>query len=361
MIYGLALLIGVIAGLRTMTAPAAVSWAAALGVIHLQGTPLAFLGGVSHPWILSLLALGELVTDQLPSTPSRTVPVQFGARILTGGVCGAAVGASGGEIAGGLRRRRRRRGHRHARRSGRPRALAAAFGSDRPAAFLEDAVAIGGALLTSAGAAMTPSFDAIIIGAGQAGPPLAGRLTGAGMKVALVERKLFGGTCVNTGCMPTKTLVASAYAAHLARRAARLRRRLDGPVGVDMKRGEGARRRRRDERAHGVENVAARHGRRCTVDRRATRASRGRTRVRVGDELLTAPRIFVNVGGRARVPDLPGVGDGRRTSPTARCSTLERLPEHLVVVGGSYIGLEFAQMYRRFGARGDDRREGRRA
>ena len=113
--------------------------------------------------------------------------------------------------------------------------LAAAFGSDRPAALIEDAVAIGGALLIVMALPMS-RFDAIIIGAGQAGPSLAGRLTGAGMKVAVVERKLFGGTCVNTGCMPTKTLVASAYAAHLARRAADYGVVLDGASRIDMPR-----------------------------------------------------------------------------------------------------------------------------
>ena len=146
-VYLLALLIGMVAGLRTMTAPAAVAWATYLGHLDLGGTWLAFLGNVWVRWILTALALVELVTDQLPSTPSRTVPVQFGARILTGALSGAAIGASGGSWVGGLlagvvgavvgtlggRAFRAR--------------LAAAFGSDRPAAFIEDAVAIGGALL----------------------------------------------------------------------------------------------------------------------------------------------------------------------------------------------------------------------
>ncbi|HEX6622367.1 MAG TPA: DUF4126 family protein, partial [Pyrinomonadaceae bacterium] len=146
-IYLLALLLGVVAGLRTMTAPAAVAWAAHLGWLDLGGTWLAFLGSAWARWILTLLALVELVTDQLPSTPSRTVPVQFGARILSGALSGAAVGASGGSLVGGLlagivgavigtlggRAFRAR--------------LAAAFGSDRPAAFVEDAIAVGGALL----------------------------------------------------------------------------------------------------------------------------------------------------------------------------------------------------------------------
>jgi uncharacterized membrane protein len=147
MLVTLAFLIGVIAGLRAMTAPAAVSWAARLGWLTLGSTPLAFLGYALTPWIFTVLALVELVTDQLPTTPSRTVPIQFGTRIIVGGLTGAAVGASGdglivGAIAGmagavvGTLGGRAVRGR-----------LAAAFGSDRPAAVIEDAVAIGGALL----------------------------------------------------------------------------------------------------------------------------------------------------------------------------------------------------------------------
>ena len=146
-VYLLALLIGVVAGLRAMTAPAAVAWAAYLGWLNLGGSWLAFLGNVWVRLMLTALALVELVTDQLPSTPSRTVPVQFGARIVMGAFSGAAIGAAGGTWVGGLlagavgavagtlggRAFRAR--------------LAAAFGSDRPAAFVEDAVALGGALL----------------------------------------------------------------------------------------------------------------------------------------------------------------------------------------------------------------------
>ena len=141
----LALLIGVIAGLRAMMAPAAVSWAARLGWLNLAPTGLAFLGHAFTPWIFTVLALGELVTDQLPSTPSRTVPVQFGTRILTGALSGAAIGAASGSLVTGADRGRHRRRHRHARRTGVRAQLAAAFGSDRPAALIEDAVAIGGA------------------------------------------------------------------------------------------------------------------------------------------------------------------------------------------------------------------------
>jgi uncharacterized membrane protein len=144
---GLAVLIGIVAGMRAMTAPAAISWAARLGKLGLSGTWLAFLGYAWTPWIFTLLAVGEFVTDQLPSTPSRTVPVQFGTRILVGGVCGAALtagagsmllgaalgiaGAVAGTLGGRLFRAR----------------MAAAFGRDRPAALLEDAIALGAAVV----------------------------------------------------------------------------------------------------------------------------------------------------------------------------------------------------------------------
>lgn len=146
-IYLLALLIGVVAGLRAMTAPALVSWAAHLGWLDLNNTWLAFFGNVWARWILTIFALAELVTDQLPSTPSRTVPVQFGTRIVTGGLSGAAIGAGsgawiGGLIAGIIGAVIGTLGGREFR--GR---LAKAFGSDRPAAIIEDVVAIGGALL----------------------------------------------------------------------------------------------------------------------------------------------------------------------------------------------------------------------
>lgn len=146
-IYLLALLIGIVAGLRAMTAPAAVAWAAYFGVLDLGGTWLAFLGNVWARWILTALALVELVTDQLPSTPSRKVPVQFGTRIVTGALSGAGIGVAGGSWFGGLLAGAvgavlgTLGGHAFRAQ------LAAAFGSDRPAAFVEDAVAIGGALL----------------------------------------------------------------------------------------------------------------------------------------------------------------------------------------------------------------------
>jgi pyruvate/2-oxoglutarate dehydrogenase complex dihydrolipoamide dehydrogenase (E3) component len=192
------------------------------------------------------------------------------------------------------------------------------------------------------------TFDAIIIGAGQAGPFLAGRLSAAGMTVALVERHLFGGTCVNTGCMPTKTLVASAYAAHLARRGADYGVMFDGPVRVDMPRVKaradtvsGNARASVEKRLRGLAG--------CTVIQGHARFE-AHDRVRVGDQELTASRIFINVGGRALVPPMPGISEVKYLTNTSMLA-LDHVPEHLVVVGGSYIGLEFAQMYRRFGAK----------
>ena len=194
---------------------------------------------------------------------------------------------------------------------------------------------------------MTHSFDAIIIGAGQAGPSLAGRLTDAGWTVALVERKDVGGTCVNTGCMPTKTLVASAYAAHLARRSADYGVTLQGDVGVDMKRvHDRARTVTLNARGNLEKWLGGMKG--CTVFRGHARFESADT-VRVGDALLTAPKIFLNVGGRANAPDMPGLNDITYLTNVGMME-VEALPKHLVIVGGSYIGLEFAQMYRRFGA-----------
>ena len=190
-------------------------------------------------------------------------------------------------------------------------------------------------------------FDAIIIGAGQAGPSLAGRLTAAGMTVAFVERKLFGGTCVNTGCTPTKTLVASAYAAHLARRAADYGVVLEGSVRVDMKKVKARADAVVAESRTGVER-RLRNMKGCTVIEGHARFE-APDRIRVGEELLAAPRVFINVGARASVPNMPGVHDVPFLNNRSMLE-LDSLPEHLIVVGGSYVGLEFAQMYRRFGS-----------
>src|SRR4051794_18101055 len=194
---------------------------------------------------------------------------------------------------------------------------------------------------------MNQLFNAIIIGAGQAGPSLAGRLTAAGMKVALVERKLFGGTCVNTGCTPTKTLVASAYAAHLARRGAEYGVAIRGPVGIDMKQVK-ARADAVSARSRASVETWLRGMDGLTVVEGHARFE-GPDVLRVDEHLLRAPRIFINVGGRASVPDMPGVGTVDYLTNSSILA-LDAVPRHLVVVGGSYIGLEFAQMYRRFGA-----------
>lgn len=194
---------------------------------------------------------------------------------------------------------------------------------------------------------MTEHFDAVVIGAGQAGPPLAGRLTAAGQRVAVVERKLIGGTCVNSGCIPTKTLVASAHAAHLARRGEEYGVGT-GSISVDMTKVKA----RKDQimladRA-GVESwLDGMQG--CTVIRGHARFEDQHT-LRVGENRLRADRIFLNVGGRAVVPDIPGLS-GVDFLTNVSILELDTLPAHLVIVGGSYIALEFAQMYRRFGAR----------
>ena len=194
---------------------------------------------------------------------------------------------------------------------------------------------------------MSQSFDAIIIGGGQAGPSLAGRLTGAGMSVAIIERKFFGGTCVNTGCKPTKTLVASAYAARMVARAAEYGVLIDAPSRIDMARVKARASKVTIDSRTGIESwLGGMAG--CTVFRGHARFEGPHT-VRVEDEALTAPRIFLNVGGRAAVPAMPGV-DTVPYLTNSDMVELDHLPEHLIVIGGSYIGLEFAQMYRRFGA-----------
>jgi pyruvate/2-oxoglutarate dehydrogenase complex dihydrolipoamide dehydrogenase (E3) component len=194
---------------------------------------------------------------------------------------------------------------------------------------------------------MTQAFDAIVLGAGQAGPAMAARLTAAGKTVAIVERKHFGGTCVNTGCMPTKTLVASARAAHVARRAADYGVVLQGPVGIDMPKVRDRARTVTMTSRSGIEAwLGGLAG--CTVIR-GHAAFTGPHEIAVGDERLTAPLIFINVGGRATVPDMPGVGDTPFLNNVSMME-VDFVPRHLVIVGGSYIGLEFAQMYRRFGA-----------
>ena len=189
-------------------------------------------------------------------------------------------------------------------------------------------------------------FDAIVVGAGQAGPPLAGRLTSSGMKVALIERRHVGGTCVNTGCKPTKTMVASAYAAHLARRGADFGV-VTGSIAIDMAKVASRARKVILDSRHSNEQWLD-HMQGLTLVRGHAQFE-GPKVIRVADRLLQAERIFLNVGGRPRIPDIGGVQDVPFLT-NADMIAMEGVPEHLIVVGGSYIGLEFAQMFRRFGA-----------
>jgi pyruvate/2-oxoglutarate dehydrogenase complex dihydrolipoamide dehydrogenase (E3) component len=193
---------------------------------------------------------------------------------------------------------------------------------------------------------MATAFDAVIVGTGQAGPALGARLSKAGMKVAVVERHKFGGTCVNDGCTPTKAMVASAYAAQVARRAAEYGVLVDGAPRIDMKRVKA----RKDEMvrnsSQGVQKWVESS---ATVFRGHARFV-GRNEIQVESERLSAEKIFLDVGGRPSIPKMPGLG----TVPYLTNVTMmdvDFVPEHLVVIGGSYIGLEFGQMFRRFGSR----------
>jgi pyruvate/2-oxoglutarate dehydrogenase complex dihydrolipoamide dehydrogenase (E3) component len=190
-------------------------------------------------------------------------------------------------------------------------------------------------------------YDSIIIGAGQAGPPLAGRLTGAGMKVAIIERKLFGGTCINTGCTPTKTMISSAYAAQLARRAAEYGVVIEGEITTDMK----AVKARKDAISEGSRTwieTSLKGMQNCWVYQSHARFESPNS-IRVGNDLISADRIFINVGGRAVIPSLPGVNEIPYLTNSSMMD-VDSLPRHLVIVGGGYVGLEFGQMFRRFGS-----------
>lgn len=190
------------------------------------------------------------------------------------------------------------------------------------------------------------TFEAIVVGAGQAGPSLVGRLTAAGQKVAIVERKLFGGTCVNTGCTPSKAWVASAYAAHLARRARDFGVSA-GPVTVDMQAVKARKDAIIEKSRTGVEK-GLRDNKNCTVFT-GTASFASPATMRVGDDLIEAPQIFLNVGARPNIPRMPGV-DAVPFLTSTTILDLDKLPAHLVIVGGGTIGLEFAQMFRRFGS-----------
>jgi pyruvate/2-oxoglutarate dehydrogenase complex dihydrolipoamide dehydrogenase (E3) component len=194
---------------------------------------------------------------------------------------------------------------------------------------------------------MTTTYDAIITGTGQSGPSLAARLAGAGMRVAVIERKRFGGTCVNNGCIPTKTLVASARAAWMARRGADYGVVIDSPIRVDMKKVKARKDavvRRSNEGVEkwmkGLKNATVYEGH---------ARFKGPHTISVNGELLEADKIFINVGARASTPPMPGLEQVNHLNNSSMME-VDFLPEHLIVVGGSYIGLEFGQMYRRFGS-----------
>ena len=189
-------------------------------------------------------------------------------------------------------------------------------------------------------------FDAIIIGTGQAGPSLAARFARAGKSVAIIERHKFGGTCVNTGCTPTKTLVASAYAIHVARRGAEYGFAV-GDMRVDMKRVKARKDEASARSSKGVEEWL-RGTNNCTVIEGHASFQSSNT-VAVNDEVLQADKIYINVGGRASIPDMPGIHDVPFLTNSS-IMDIDFLPEHLVIVGGSYVGLEFAQIYRRLGS-----------
>src|SRR5271170_4779755 len=188
--------------------------------------------------------------------------------------------------------------------------------------------------------------DEMIIGTGKAGPRLAVRFAGAGKTVAIIERHKFGGTCVNTGCTPTKTLVASAYAIHVARRGAEYGF-ATGDLRVDIKRVKARKDAASASSSKGVEDWL-RGTANCTVIQGQARFQSSNTVV-VNDEVLQADKVFINVGGRASVPEMPGIHDVPFLNNSSMMD-IDFLPEHLVIVGGGYIGLEFGQMYRRFGS-----------
>jgi len=198
------------------------------------------------------------------------------------------------------------------------------------------------------GNSMSTKYDAIVMGTGQSGPFLAIRLADAGAKVAIIERKFFGGTCVNAGCIPTKTMIASAYAAHLSRRGPEYGVLLPGEVSVDMKRVHARMNEIRLSDRKGVEDRLRNH-KNCVVYTGHGRFESAHE-VSVGNEVLAADRVFINVGARALIPPMPGVD---QISYLTNSSLLEidYLPPHLVIIGGSYIGLEFGQMFRRFGSK----------
>ena len=194
---------------------------------------------------------------------------------------------------------------------------------------------------------MAAKYDAIVIGTGQSGPSLAGRLAAAGMKVAIIERQRFGGTCVNNGCIPTKTLVASARAAYMAKRGADFGVEIGGPITVDMKKVKARKDATVRRSNEGVEKWLKTMNNGTVYEGHAR--FEGPHTVSVGGESLEAEKIFINVGARALIPPMPGIENVNYFTNSSMME-VEFLPRHLVIIGGSYIGLEFGQMYRRFGS-----------
>ena len=194
---------------------------------------------------------------------------------------------------------------------------------------------------------MNKKYDAIVIGAGQAGPSLAARLTSEGLHTAMIERNLFGGTCVNTGCIPTKTLVASARAAHMARRGGDFGVNISGNIQVDMKKVKARKDGIVQQSNQGVTGWMKNMNNLDVFEGHGQFESANA--VRVNSDVLEADKIFINVGARARVPEMSGLHDIDYFT-NSNIMDVDYLPEHLIIIGGSYIGLEFAQMYRRFGS-----------
>jgi pyruvate/2-oxoglutarate dehydrogenase complex dihydrolipoamide dehydrogenase (E3) component len=198
---------------------------------------------------------------------------------------------------------------------------------------------------------MTTQYDVIVIGAGQSGVPLATRMASAGKKTLLIEREHLGGTCVNDGCIPTKTLIASARTAYVVHRAADYGVQISGDIRVNMK----AVKARKDavvqESVTGLTKWLSSTPNLSVVFGHARFVLPHTVQVNgVNGEVMEAPQIFINTGARPVVPDWPGLADVPYLTNTSMMA-LDELPEHLLIIGGSYIGLEFAQMYRRFGAR----------
>jgi pyruvate/2-oxoglutarate dehydrogenase complex dihydrolipoamide dehydrogenase (E3) component len=205
---------------------------------------------------------------------------------------------------------------------------------------------IGALMSTAESVSPAKHFDAIVIGTGQAGPSMAARFAAAGKTVAIIERHKFGGTCVNTGCVPTKTLVASAYAIHVARRGAEYGFAIND-MRVDMERIKARKDAASAGSSKGVEEWL-RGTANCTVIQGQARFQSPNTVV-VNEEVLEADKIFINVGARASVPDMPGIHDVPFLNNSS-IMDIDFLPGHFIIVGGSYVGLEFAQIYRRFGS-----------